>query len=84
MMDVGDAAGDRILDRDHAEIGLARGDRRQRVLEGRARQRLGVGIGLDDGDMGIGARLALECDFELLGHVLAGLLAAAQALASMS
>ena len=68
MMDVGDAAGDRILDRDHAEIGLARGDRGQRVLEGRAGQRLGVGIGLDDGDMGIGARLALECDFELLGH----------------
>ena len=63
MMDVGDAAGDRILDRDHAEIGLARGDRGQRVLEGRARQRLGVRIGLDDGDMGIGARLALECDF---------------------
>ena len=24
MMDVGDAAGDRILDRDHAEIGVAR------------------------------------------------------------
>ena len=68
MMDVGDPAGDRILDRDHAEIGLARGDRGQRVLEGRARQRLGVGIGLDDGDMGIGARLALECDFELFGH----------------
>ena len=68
MMDVGDTPGDRILDRDHAEIGLAGGDRRQRVLEGRARQRLGVGIGLDDGDMGIGARLALECDFQLLGH----------------
>ena len=63
MMDVGDAAGDRILDRDHAEIGLARGDRGQRVLEGRAGQRLGVRIGLGDGDMGIGAGLALECDF---------------------
>ena len=24
MMDVGDAAGDRVLDRDHAEVGLAR------------------------------------------------------------
>ena len=68
MMDVGDAAGDRILDRDHAEIGLARGDRGQRVLEGRAGQRLGVRIGLDDGDMGVRARLALECDFQLLGH----------------
>ena len=65
MMDVGDAARDRILDRDHAEIGLARRDRRQRVLEGGAGHRLGVGIGLDDGDVGIGARLALECDFQL-------------------
>ena len=81
MMDVGDAAGDRILDRDHAEIGFARGDRGQRVLEGRAGQRLGVGIGFDDGDMGIGSRLALECDFQLLGH--ARLVSAAQVLASM-
>ena len=62
MMDVGDAAGDRILDRDHAEIGFARRDRRKRVLEGGAGQRLGVGIGFDDGDMGIRPRLALECD----------------------
>ena len=68
MMDIGDAAGDRILDRDHAEIGLAGGDRRQRILEGRAGHRLGVGIGLGDGDVGIGTRLALERDFELLGH----------------
>ena len=68
MMDVGDAAGDRILDRDHAEIGLARGDRGQRVLEGRAGQRLGVGIGFGDGDMGIRAGLALECDFHGFGR----------------
>ena len=53
MMDIGNPAGDRILDRDHSEIGLARGDRGQRVLEGRAGQRLGVGIGFDDGDVGI-------------------------------
>jgi hypothetical protein len=43
MMDVGDAAGDRVLDRDHAEVGLARGSiAAKRVLEGRAGQRLGV------------------------------------------
>ena len=68
MMDIGDAAGDRVLDRDHAEVGFARGDRGQRVLEGRAGQRLGVGIGLGDGDMGIRARLALECDFHGFGR----------------
>jgi hypothetical protein len=38
MVDVGDAAGDRVLDRDHAQIGLARGDRGQRILEGGAGQ----------------------------------------------
>ena len=68
MMDVGDAAGDRVLDRDHAEIGLARGDRGKRVLEGRAGHRFRVGIGLGDGDVGVGAGLALERDFQLLGH----------------
>ena len=36
VMDVGDAAGDRILDRDHAELGLAGRDRREGILEGRA------------------------------------------------
>ena len=83
MMDIGDPAGHGILNRDHAEVGFARGDRGQRVLEGRAGQRLDVRIGLDDGDMGIGARLALECDFQLLvmSLSLAGLLAAAEALA---
>ena len=68
MMDIGDTARDRILDRDHAEIGLARGDRGQRVFEGRAGHRLGIGIGFGDGDMGIRARLALECDFLGFGH----------------
>ena len=37
VVDVGDAAGDRVLDRDHAELGLARRDRREGVLEGRRR-----------------------------------------------
>ena len=38
-MDVGNAAGDRVLDRDHGKVGLAGLDRVERVLEGRARQR---------------------------------------------
>jgi hypothetical protein len=69
VMDVGDAAGDRVLDRDHAEIGLAGGDRRQRVLEGRAGQRLCVGKGFGDGDVRIGARLALKRNLLRSAHV---------------
>ena len=46
VVDVGDAAGDRILDRDHAEIGLADADRREGVLEGRAGHGLVVRIDL--------------------------------------
>jgi hypothetical protein len=78
MMDIGDPAGDRILDRDHAEIRLARADRGQRVLEGRAGQRFGVGIGLGDRNVRVCAGLALECDFHViflgLVVVMAGLL----------
>ena len=37
MVDVGDAAGDRVLDRDHAEVGRAVLDRGEGVLEGRRR-----------------------------------------------
>jgi len=33
MMDVGDAAGDRVLDRDHADIGVTGRDGRKAVLE---------------------------------------------------
>ena len=68
MMDVGDTAGHRVLDRDHAEIGLARADRGERVFKGRAGQRLGVGIGFDDGKVGVRALLALECDFHGFGR----------------
>ena len=68
MMNVGDASGDRIFDRDHAEFGLAGRNRGQRILEGGAGQRLGVGIGFDDGEMRIRAGLALECDFYGFGH----------------
>jgi hypothetical protein len=34
MMDVGDAAGDRVLDRDHGQIALAARHGRERILEG--------------------------------------------------
>ena len=44
VVNVGDAAGDRILDRDHAEAGLAGADRREGVFEGRAGDRLIIRI----------------------------------------
>ena len=69
VMDVGDAAGDRIVDRDHGERGAAGAHRRERVLEGRARQRLVAAIGLHAGDVRIGARLTLERDFFACRHV---------------
>ena len=65
VVDVGDAAGDRVLDRDHAERRFARRDRGERVLEGRARQRLRVRIDLADREMRVRAGLALECDLHL-------------------
>ncbi len=46
VVDVGDSAGDRVLDQDHAECGFAAGDGREGILEGRAGHRLVVGIGL--------------------------------------
>ena len=60
MVDVGDAPGERVLDRDHAEIGLAGGDRLKAVLEGRLRHGLAVGKDLEAGDVRVGAGLALE------------------------
>ena len=63
MMDVGDAASDRILDGDHGEPRLAAFDRGKRVLEGGAGKRLHLRIGVAAGEMGIGAGLALIGDF---------------------
>ena len=40
VVDVGDAAGDRVVDRDHRELGVAVGDRREDVLERGARHGL--------------------------------------------
>ena len=62
VMDIGNAAGDRVLDRDHGELGVTRRDRREAVLEGGAGHCLGVRIGLADGEVRVGTRLALEHD----------------------
>jgi len=48
MMDVGDPAGDRILDRNHAEIGVARGEGKKTLLECSAGYGFRVRIGLAD------------------------------------
>ena len=63
-MDVGDASGDRVLDRDHAEIGLAVLYCCERILEGRARHRLAAGIDLARRNIGIRPGLTLERDFQ--------------------
>ena len=62
MMDVGDAAGDRIFDRDHGELRRAVRDGRERVFESGAGQGLQFGKDIAAGDVGIGARLALIGD----------------------
>src|SRR6185437_9027390 len=64
---VGDTAGDGILDRDHAEIDIAAGECGEAILEGRARDRLVIRIGVAAGKMRIRPRFALENDL-FLGH----------------
>ncbi len=63
MVDVRHPAGHRIVDRDHGKRSPPGPHRSQRVLEGRTRQRLVGRVGFLTGDMGVGARLALECNF---------------------
>ncbi len=67
-VDVGDAPGDRILDRDHAEVGRFVLQRSEGVLEGGAGQRRAAGIIVEAGDVRIGARLALVGDGLGFGH----------------
>lgn len=62
MVDVADAAGQRILDREQRISGATLGDGRDRVLESGAGQCRHVRKGLTAGDMRIGAGLALEGD----------------------
>src|SRR5690606_28530652 len=59
-VDVGDTAGDRVLDRDHGEIGLAGLDGVEGVLEGRAGKRVEARVHVAAGRVGIRSRFALE------------------------
>ncbi len=63
MMNIGDPAGERIVDRNHPEHGATGAHRGKGVLEGRTRQRLVARIGFVAGDMRIRAEFALECNF---------------------
>ena len=63
VMDVCDAACDRVLDRDHGEPCLAAFHRGKRVLEGGAGKRLHLRKGVAAGKMRVGAWLALIGDF---------------------
>ncbi|KAK0359810.1 hypothetical protein LTR94_029801, partial [Friedmanniomyces endolithicus] len=61
-MHVGDAAVQRVFDRDDHTVGLPRLHRIQRVLEAEARQRQRAGKRLRHRDMAVGAGRALERD----------------------
>ncbi len=61
-MDVGHAPGDRVLDRDHRQIGFAAFERLEGVLESRAGQRLHLREHVAAGHVGIGAVITLEGD----------------------
>src|SRR5271166_2611876 len=75
MMNVGDPARDRILDRDHAKARFSLGDGAERVLEGVAGERLPIRIDVLASDVRIGAGFALIGDF-LNGHLCASLIGA--------
>ena len=62
VMDIGNPARQRVLDRDHRPSNAAGRDRLERLLEGLARKRHKFGIGLAAGEMGIGTGDALEGD----------------------
>ena len=62
VVDVGDAAGDRVLDRDHRQPGVAVADGRERVLERPAGQRRQLRPGRAAGQIGVGAERALKRD----------------------
>jgi peptidoglycan hydrolase-like protein with peptidoglycan-binding domain len=62
VVDIGDPAGDRVLDRDHRQCRLAILDRGEGVFERAARQRRHLRTGAAAGEVRVGSRLALEGD----------------------
>jgi hypothetical protein len=62
VVDVGHPPGDRVVDRDHRQVGVPALDRGEDVLERRAGQRLPVGIVLLAHLVGVGPGLALIGD----------------------
>jgi hypothetical protein len=62
VMDIGDASGDRVLDRDHRQVRIAVFERLEGVLESRARKRFHGREHVAAGHVGIGAEIALEGD----------------------
>ena len=71
-MDVGDAASDRVLDRDHPKFGRPVLQRREGVLECGAGERREVGVCVDTSDVRIGPWLPLIGDCAFLNHARPG------------
>src|SRR3954463_4422522 len=78
MVNVGDPASDRVLDRNHGKLGLAVGNGRERVLESRAGQGLVVGPRFRAGDVRVGAPFTLEGDASRHDAALAAMMARAR------
>jgi len=66
IMNVTDPAGDRVLDRNHGEFGLALLDSREAILKCAARKRRQARIGLVAGNMGVCPGFTLIRD--VIGH----------------
>ena len=62
MVDIGDPAGDRVLDWNHSERRFTLADRGESILELDAGQRFHLRKRLPAGKVGIGARRALKSD----------------------
>src|SRR5579871_7031778 len=56
MVNVGDAPGDRIFNRDHRQSGFAAAGGGEDVFKGGAREGFELGMSVAAGDMGIGAQ----------------------------
>src|SRR5262249_31612312 len=69
MMDVGDAAGERGLDGNHAQLGVAGGDPRKATVRGGGGHGLGPREDFADREVRIRPRLALEYNSVGLDHL---------------